>query len=69
MRRNLIAVILGSLLTAGVAVAQKATTLTCTLTNKTVEKCCCITQKDGKLYCTLAKKTIDACCCKETPKP
>jgi hypothetical protein len=36
----------------------------CTLTGKTVEKCCCEPQKDGKLYCTLAKKTVDKCCCK-----
>ncbi len=36
--------------------------MTCSLTNKTVKKCCC-TKKEGKLYCTLAKKTIESCCC------
>jgi hypothetical protein len=41
--------------------------LTCTLTKKTVEKCCCI-QKDGRLYCTLARKTVDPCCCKPAAK-
>jgi hypothetical protein len=66
MKKGLLAVVLGSLVTLGVSAARTATKYTCTLTNKTVEKCCCITQKDGKLYCTLAKKTVDPCCCVET---
>ncbi len=65
MKKGLLAILLGSLATIGVAVAQKASTkVTCTLTNKTVDKCCCVTQKDGQLFCTLAKKTVDPCCCK-----
>lgn len=36
--------------------------LKCTLTDKSIEKCCCV-EKDGKLYCTLAKKTLESCCC------
>ncbi|MDQ2980222.1 MAG: hypothetical protein M3R62_13480 [Acidobacteriota bacterium] len=65
MKKGLRAIVLGSIVAAGVAFAQKGTQkVTCTLTNKTVEKCCCIEQKDGKLYCTLAKKVVDPCCCK-----
>ena len=70
MKRVLLTVLLGSLLVLGASAAQKetkSTKLTCTLTKKTVEKCCCI-QKDGKLYCTLAKKTADPCCCKPAAK-
>lgn len=68
MRKGLLATLLGSMLALGASAPPKHATLTCTLTNKTVEQCCCTTQKDGKLYCTLAKKTIATCCCKETPK-
>ena len=65
MKRALLALVLGGVVSIGVAAAQKASTkVTCTLTNKTIEKCCCVQQKDGKLYCTLAKKTVDPCCCK-----
>ena len=53
--------LLGSLLLASPA-APKKETLRCTLTNTTVEKCCC-QQREGKLYCPLAKKTIETCCC------
>jgi hypothetical protein len=66
MRKGLLAVVLGSLVVLGVSAAKTAPKYTCTLANKTVEKCCCITQKDGKLYCTLARKTVDPCCCVET---
>ncbi len=64
MRKGLLAVVLGSIVALGVAAAKTATTYTCTLTGKIVEKCCCTQQKDGKLYCTLANKTVDPCCCK-----
>ncbi len=65
MKKGLMAVLLGSLvvLTASVRAATK---YTCSLTGKTVEKCCCVQQKDGKLYCTLAKQMVDPCCCKES---
>ncbi len=57
----------GTLILAGGAWAaslpvQGSAKLRCTLTNRTIEKCCC-RQQEGKLYCTLAKKTIDKCCC------
>jgi hypothetical protein len=54
-------------LASGVTSAE-ATRWVCSLTGKTVEKCCCVTQKDGKLYCTLAKKIVDTCCCKAAEK-
>ena len=66
MKRVLLAFVLGGLVALGASAAKTATKYTCTLTNKTIEKCCCVQQKDGKLYCTLAKKTVDPCCCKET---
>jgi len=36
--------------------------LRCSLTNKTVDKCCCV-QKEGSLHCTLADKDVERCCC------
>jgi hypothetical protein len=36
--------------------------MTCRLTGKTMDKCCC-EMKDGKFYCTFTKKTYDKCCC------
>jgi hypothetical protein len=69
MKKALLAIVLGGIVAMGAAAAQKkATKVTCTLTNKTVETCCCVEQKDGKLYCTLAKKTVDPCCCKPAEK-
>jgi len=65
MRKGFWAIVLGTLVALAASAAPKATKLTCTLTNTTVEKCCCVQQKDGKLYCTLAKQTVDPCCCKE----
>lgn len=38
------------------------TKLRCSLTNKTVDKCCCV-EKQGSLHCTLADKPVDPCCC------
>lgn len=68
MRKGMLAIVLGSLVAVAAAAAEKAAKLTCTLTQKTIEKCCCVVQKDGKLYCTLAKKTIEACCCEPVKK-
>jgi hypothetical protein len=42
-------------------------TIRCTLTDKTVDECCCI-QKNSKQYCILAKRAIDKCCCKTEGK-
>jgi len=50
-----LAVLAGSVLGAG----QK---MTCRVTGKTLDKCCC-EMKDGKFYCKLTKKTYDQCCC------
>lgn len=36
--------------------------LRCSLTGKTVEKCCCV-QREGKTHCTLAGKDVTTCCC------
>jgi hypothetical protein len=41
---------------------QSEAGVTCTLTGKTVDKCCCET-RDGKIYCPLADKTLEECCC------
>lgn len=72
--RRLLSLFAGTLLLGGLTwavpqVTPKQASLRCTLTNKTIEKCCC--EKRGeKQYCTLAKKTVDKCCCVpvETPK-
>jgi len=45
------------------ATLSVASTLTCTLTGKKIDSCCC-QQKGGKLYCPLVDKTLDDCCCK-----
>lgn len=62
MKRQLTALLLATLF-AVPGIAAKSSPQVCTLTGKTVAKCCCIT-KDSKLYCTLAKKHIESCCCK-----
>jgi hypothetical protein len=54
-------VLLAGLLTGAPEFAREAR-LRCTLTGKTMEKCCCERRGD-KLYCPLAKKTIEKCCC------
>lgn len=65
MKKALLAIILGSSIAlAGAAASKPSEKVTCTLTNTTVEKCCCVQQEDGKLYCMLAKKTVDPCCCR-----
>ena len=71
MKKALLTVVIGSLAALIASGAQKesqSTRVTCTLTNTTVETCCCVPQEDGKLYCTLAKKTVDPCCCKPAEK-
>ncbi len=68
MKKGVVAILLAALVTAALVAGERAKAWTCTLTGKTVEKCCCVTQKDGKLYCTLAQKTVDPCCCKDSGK-
>ena len=53
------------LLFAALSVAGSTKQLTCSLTGKKIDKCCC-EQNFGKLYCTPAKKTIEKCCCEST---
>lgn len=63
---RLVSLSLATLLLAGLAATAQANKsaggLRCTLTNKTIQKCCC-KQRGKKLYCTLAKKAIQKCCC------
>jgi hypothetical protein len=58
-----------STLAVGVALALLASSvigagqkMTCRLTSKTMDRCCC-QMKGGKFYCKLTKKTYDQCCC------
>jgi hypothetical protein len=58
-----------SILSVGLAFALLATTafggaqkITCRMTGKTMDKCCC-EMEGGKFYCKLTKKTYDQCCC------
>jgi hypothetical protein len=58
-----------SILSAGLALAVLASSalgasqkITCRVTGKTMDKCCC-EMKDAKFYCKLTKKTYDKCCC------
>jgi hypothetical protein len=58
-----------SILSVGLALALLASSafgaehkITCRITRKTMDKCCC-EAKDGKFYCKLTKKTYDNCCC------
>jgi len=53
------ALILAVLATTTFGASQK---MTCRVTGKTMDKCCC-EMKDGKFYCKLTKKTYDKCCC------
>ena len=53
-----------ALSTAAATKTAKSSAVTCSLTGKTVEQCCCTQTREGKLYCTLAKKEISSCCCK-----
>jgi hypothetical protein len=60
----LAAVVSGLVALAAVAAPETSERVTCTLTNQTVDKCCCVQREDGTLYCTLAKTPIESCCCK-----
>jgi hypothetical protein len=51
--------VLAILLSSGFAQEKK---MTCRVTGKTLDKCCC-EMKNGKFYCKLTKKTYDDCCC------
>jgi hypothetical protein len=58
-----------SILTIGLALVVLASSafgaaqkMTCRVTGKTLDKCCC-EMKNGKFYCKLTKKTYDQCCC------
>jgi hypothetical protein len=64
---SLLVLLAAALSFAGPQAAKKEAALRCTLTNKIIEKCCCV-QKDGKTYCPLAKKTVEKCCCESASK-
>ena len=58
-----------SILAIGLALAVLAASafgagqkMTCRVTGKTLDKCCC-EMKGGKFHCKLTKKTYDQCCC------
>ncbi|HEV8657741.1 MAG TPA: hypothetical protein VGS96_03850 [Thermoanaerobaculia bacterium] len=67
MKRHIATLLLLLFVALNAGAADTKTSYTCSLTNKTVSKCCC-TKKNGELYCTLAKKTVKPCCCKVTTK-
>jgi hypothetical protein len=69
MKTKTAAVAILSLVFASGLFAAPKKTMTCSLTDQKISKCCCKKQDDGKLYCTLAKKTIETCCCKPAAKP
>ncbi len=54
-----IGLILALLATSAFGAGQK---MTCRVTDKTMDKCCC-EMKDEKFYCKLTKKTYHHCCC------
>ena len=58
-RISRIGLVLGILAISAFGAGQK---MTCRVTGKTLDKCCC-EMKDGKFYCKLTKKTYDQCCC------
>lgn len=71
--RPLISIVAGTLLLSGGLLGAPQTQtkepgIHCTLTGKTIKRCCC-EQREGKLYCTLAKKTLDKCCCEPSQYP
>lgn len=41
----------------------KAGKLRCLLTDKVVDKCCCV-ERAGRIHCTLADKDVATCCCR-----
>jgi hypothetical protein len=54
-----VGLVLAVLATSAFGAEQK---ITCRITGKTMNKCCC-EMKDGKFYYKLIKKTYDQCCC------
>ena len=54
-----VALILALMAATVFAAPQK---ITCRITGKTMDQCCC-EAKNGKLYCKLTKKTYEECCC------
>ena len=60
MTRLTIAAVLSLLTLTVFGGSQK---MTCTLTGKEVQTCCCEERPNGKMFCKLAKKEIDKCCC------
>jgi hypothetical protein len=54
-----VGLVLAVLATSAFGAGQK---MTCHVTGKTLEKCCC-EMKAAKFYCKLTKKTYDQCCC------
>ena len=54
-----VGLVLAVLATSAFGAEQK---ITCRVTGKTMDKCCC-EMKDGKFYCKLTKKTYGECCC------
>jgi hypothetical protein len=61
MKKAILNVGLVLALFAGIAFGDEQK-MTCRVTGKTLDKCCC-EMKDGKFYCKLTKKTYDDCCC------
>jgi hypothetical protein len=61
MKKAILDVGLVLALFAGIAFGAEQK-MTCRVTGKTLDQCCCET-KNGKFYCKLTKKTYDKCCC------
>ena len=61
MKKSILAVglVLAVFASSTIGAGQK---MTCRLTGKTMERCCC-DMKGGKFYCPFTKKTYDQCCC------
>lgn len=48
---------------ASQAAEPKTQKLRCTLTDKVVDRCCCV-ERAGKTHCTLANRDVETCCCR-----
>ena len=60
MKKSITTIVLALLTLTAFGASQKP--MTCKVTGKKIDKCCC-EMKSGKFYCTLTKKTYDKCCC------
>lgn len=60
MSRFLLTMMVAAILSLPVAATD---TLTCNLTKKPVDTCCCVKGDNGKLHCKLADKDVKKCCC------